>query len=480
MNPLELANVTFGEQSEARWRNLVAKALKGDDIAAWLTAFTEDGLKIVAHSGRIVDAELVYGRSKAGWSVIQRVDDPDVARAALQAKDDLSGGASGLSFVFEGAPNAHGYGLPTASSTIANILDGVSLDGLHIRIETHPHSRATADWLADYLRARKANFGKIQLSLGIDPASILASTGRLKMTIDALEASLPQSLAGFFAAGVPGVLLEADGRTYHNAGATAAQELGAVLSVAASHLRMFEMARQPIAYAAAHIGFAIAVDQDQFISIAKLRALRSLWARVLELSSVSHPIAPQIHAQTSWRMLTCKDPETNILRSAIAVFAAAVGGADSIAALPHTLTHGLPETFARRIARNTQIILKDEAMIGFEDDPAAGSGSIEQLTCDLCAAAWSQFQRLECEGGLLRSLAANQFQKRIYEAAGVRQKRYADGESSIIGTTLFSQNSRRTVSVLKAKKPELKLEAAFHCDALSINRVSEPFEGAQL
>ena len=91
---------------------------------------------------------------------------------------------------------------------------------------------------------------------------------------------MPQSLAHFFALGLPGILLEGDGRVFHNAGATEAQELGIALASAVSHLRMFEEARQPLVYAAPHIGFSIAVDQDQFLSIAKLRALRMLWARV--------------------------------------------------------------------------------------------------------------------------------------------------------------------------------------------------------
>jgi methylmalonyl-CoA mutase len=477
MDLAELANVTFGEQSEARWRALAAKALNGADVDAALTSQTDDGLNIAAVAPRVSNAQPVFARSKGGWTVVQRVDDTDVRRAALQAKDDIASGADGLSLVFEGGANAFGYGLPSEPQSIAAVLDGISLDGLMIRIETHPHSRASADWLADYLRGRKANFGKIQVSLGIDPASILASTGRLKMTIDALEASLPQSLAGFFAAGISGVLLEADGRVYHNAGATEAQELGAVLSVATSHLRMFETARQPISYAAEHIGFAVSVNQDQFTSIAKLRALRLLWARILELSSVKQQIAPHIHAQTSWRMLTYKDSETNIVRSTIAMFAAAVGGANSVSVLPHTLSHGLPEEVARRIARNTQLVLKDEAGLGFVDDPVAGSGSIEQLTSDLCVAAWAEFQRLESEGGLLRSLAANLFQKRIYEASKLRQTQYENGVRAIIGTTAFRANGERAVSVLKASRPTLNLEAAFHCDPLVMSRISEPFEG---
>ncbi|TIV04684.1 MAG: methylmalonyl-CoA mutase, partial [Mesorhizobium sp.] len=184
---------------------------------------------------------------------------------------------------------------------------------------------------------------------------IFAGTGRLRMSIEALQASMPQSLAHFFSMGVPGVLLEADGRVFHNAGATEAQELGTMMASAVSYLRMFEEARQPLVYAAPHIGFALSVDQDQFVSMAKVRALRRLWARVQEACSIAASTA-NIHAETSFRMMTSADPETNILRTTIAAFAAAAGGADSISILPHTIAHGLPTGFARRVARNTQLI----------------------------------------------------------------------------------------------------------------------------
>src|SRR5690606_18329781 len=168
----------------------------------------------------------------------------------------------------------------------------------------------------------------------IDPAAIFAGTGRLRMSIEALRASMPPSLAHFFALGVPGALLEADGRVLHNAGATEAQELGFMLASAVSHLKMFEEARQPLVYAAPHIGFALSVDQDQFVSMAKIRALRKLWQRVQEACDIE-PSPAVVHAETSYRMITRKDAENNILRNTIAVFAAAVGGADSISTLPH-------------------------------------------------------------------------------------------------------------------------------------------------
>src|SRR5690606_31576482 len=116
---------------------------------------------------------------------------------------------------------------------------------------------------------------------------------------------------------------------FHNAGATETQDLGVMMASAALYLRMFAEARQPLVYAVPHIGFSLSVDQDQFLSMAKIRALRTLWAKVQESCEVTPSVAA-VHAETSYRMMTRLDPETNILRSTIACFAAAAGGADTI------------------------------------------------------------------------------------------------------------------------------------------------------
>ena len=128
---------------------------------------------------------------------------------------------------------------------------------VHIRLDVHPASRASVDWLVALLGKRRADPAKLSVSFGIDPAAAFAGNGRLRMSIEALQASMPQSLAHFFVLGLPGILLEGDGRVFHNAGATEAQELGIALASAVSHLRMFEEARQALVYAAPHIGFSL-------------------------------------------------------------------------------------------------------------------------------------------------------------------------------------------------------------------------------
>lgn len=435
-----------------RWLKLAEKALKGEDFEKTLVSHTDDGLRIEPIYPRAEVAHSFPRRDPNNpWRIVQRADDVDPVRANRQLLEDLENGATGVSLIFEGAPNAFGYGLPNSREALETVLKGVNFNQTFVHVDVHPGSRGMAEWLLAALGKQRVDPSKLSLSFGIDAAAILAGSGYLRMTIEALKASMPQSLGHFFSLGLPGALLEADGRVLHNAGATEAQELGYVLSVATSHLRMFEEARQALVYAAPHIGFALAVDQNQFVSIAKLRALRKLWQRIEEMCSIP-PTAATVHAETSYRMMSFADPETNILRTTIAGFAAAAGGADSIAILPHTIAHGLPDAFARRIARNQQLIMIGESKLDFVVDPGRGAGGVEALTDELCEAAWAEFQTLEAEGGALKSLVDGKIQARVIAARDRRATLYADGQRAIVGTTVFKATKERPVETLPAER----------------------------
>jgi len=469
-------NASFPEVGHDGWLKLARKAIGDADFDATLVSETDDGIRIDPLTERRAKAARIERSDPSTpWTVVQRVDDPDPARANAQALADVDGGATGLSIVFEGAPNAFGYGLPATAEALTTALRGVPLGDVSLRVDAHPASRASSDWLVALLGSQRVSPAKLKLAFGIDPAAIFGGTGRLRMSIEALKASMPQSLAHFFALGLPGVLLEADGRVYHNAGATEAQELGAMLATAVLHLRMFEQARQPLVYAAPHVGFATSIDQDQFLGIAKLRALRRLWARVQQECGIE-PAATAVHAETSWRMMTAKDAETNILRTTIACFAAATGGADSISILPYTAAHGLPDAFARRVARNTHLVLAGESGVGFVSDPTAGSGSVEALTDALCDAAWREFQAIEADGGILESLAAGRLQQRIAASREKRLEAIRAGKKPIVGTTLYPLKTERPVNILKAERRSGPTDGAVFCEPLPALRLDENLE----
>jgi methylmalonyl-CoA mutase len=449
-----------------------AAALKGAKIETVEALYSRvEGLDIAPLTARM-HGQTPIAMNRPGWLSLQRVDDPDVVRAAAQAKRDADGGADGLALVFEGAHAAFGRGLPATQDALFAVLDGIDLERTALRIDAHPAIRKTAEWLVEFIQKTKPDPRKLRLATGIDTASIFASTGRMSMSFEALKASLPQSLTGFFASGLPGVLLEADARPVHNAGGTAAQELGFALSVAVGHLRMAGEARQAAGHIAPSIGFALSADQNFAFTVSKLRALRLLWSRVLEASGAKAARPVKLHVETSWRMLSALDAETNILRNAIALSAATFGGADSISVLPHTIANGLPEAAARRISRMMQLIARDESHLGQVMDVAAGSGSLETLTEALCEAAWAEFQAIERLGGPLAALAAGRLQADIAMARSAREA--ALRQTKIIGVNAFRAAEARPVAVLAHGPVATQFAAKVECEALplwSVDRI---------
>ncbi len=451
----------FPQANFGDWQVAALKAAKIDNVQALHSAI--EGLNIQPLVAR-AEGHQPIAMDRPNWLAFQRVDDPDVARAAVQAKVDTKGGADGLALVFEGANNAFGRGLPATKEALFQVLDGIDLETTALRIDAHPSIRKSAEWMFQFIQYNKPNPRKLRLAAGIDTASIFASSGRLAMSFEALKASLPQSLTGFFASGLPGILLEADARPVHNAGGTAAQELGFALSVAVGHLRMAEEARQPAGNIAPSIGFALCADQDLALTIAKFRSLRLLWARVLEACGATLKQPVKIHAETAKRLMATRDPETNILRNTIALAAAALGGADSISILPHTISMGLPDSGARRISRMQHLIAREESHLGQVTDVAAGSGSLEALTGALCEAAWTEFRKIEGEGGPLSSLHSGAFQRRVLTAQVSRDTEMRN--TKIIGVNTFQLENERAVPVLEYPKVATEFPSKVFCESL--------------
>jgi len=410
---------------------------------------------------------------KPRWSIMQRADDPDIDRANRQLKDDVAGGANGVALVFEGAHTAYGYGLPGQPETIAKLFDNVELNGLHIRFENHPHGRGLIDAFVDYVRHRKIDPKRTKLTFSIDPTVVLATTGRLKMSIEALKASLPQSMSSFFSSGLPGIVLDADGRLYHNCGATEAQEIGAMLSVALGHLKMVEEARHHIIYALPHIGFSMSLDQEPSKGLAKIKVLKTLWARLQRNLGVANPFPASIHVETSMRMMTVRDAENNNTRATLAAYAAITGDIDSLTVLPGSFVFGLPDHKARRIARNIQLI------IAYENSPhPANPIHSHEVDCrNLESAAWDMFQRFEAAGGVLNCLLNGTLAKDIEEARGRRNADYSKNARSIIGVTDFAIPPSKPFGIYDTAQAAFQAEGMKHCQPLSLTRDECDFYG---
>jgi methylmalonyl-CoA mutase len=218
------------------------------------------------------------------------------------------------------------------------------------------------------------------------------------------------------------------------------------------------------------IFFRLSCDADQFLTTAKFRALRKLWARVQAACGLA--VEPGfVCAETAWRITTKRDPHVNILRATVAAFAAALGGADAITVLPFTAALGLPDRFARRIARNTQLVLLEESHLAKVADPAAGSGAVEDLTDQLCAAAWALFQEVERAGGIAAALTGGLVQQKVAEIRAERAAAVARRQDALTGATIFPNLTEADVAVDMPAPPR-----ALSASGLRPIRLAEPFD----
>ncbi len=343
----------------------------------------------------------------AVWSALARTTYDGIAISPLGTPDLLDGLAT------SGRPTrVDGWEIRSEVSTNQEAL--VDLEGGVTSLWLRPG--AAPDW-ATLLEGVMLDLAPVVLD-GVDPEGFLSyADGRELATgtnlgFDARAATGEQAALAT-RAGVLGFVVDAT--VVHDQGASDVQELGYAMSVGAQALRALTDAGLTVDDAAALVEFRLAVTDEQFTTIAKLRAARRLWARVLELSgAASHDMRQ--HAVTSRPMMSAYDPWVNMLRTTVAAFAAGVGGADAITVVPFDSPLGRPDAFGRRVARNTSALLISESHVARVTDPAGGAYAVEKLTDDLAATAWDLFGRLD-EGADLAPLIAAAAAERDREVA---------------------------------------------------------------
>ncbi|MEZ0167104.1 methylmalonyl-CoA mutase family protein [Microvirga sp. TS319] len=469
----------FPAATREQWLARVEAVLKGADFVQTLVARSQDGLAIEPLYPKAEGAAGI-ARAEAGrWRVAQRMDHPEPATARDLALADLDGGADALTLVTRHAPAARGFGVAAATpAALDQALAEIRLDLIHLRLDAGGHGRVMAERLVALAEQRGHRLAELSLDLGLDPLGAMAALGHLSAPWDAVAARMGAVLADLSAKGFAGRAFLADGRAYHEAGASEAQELAAVLATALTYLRALEAQGHSLDAARQSLAFLLVADADEFLTVAKFRALRRLWARIEQACGLA-PRPLRLHAETAWRMTTRRDPWVNLLRATLATFAAGIGGADAITVLPFTAALGLPDALARRLARNTQLILLEEAQLWRVADPAAGAGGFEALTEGLCERAWGLLQALEREGGLVASLQQGALQGRIAAVRARRERAVATGQEPITGTSAFPNLHEAPVAVLRPAVPAPPPQpgpAAVTVTPLPSRRTAEGFE----
>ncbi|HZB21806.1 MAG TPA: methylmalonyl-CoA mutase subunit beta [Blastococcus sp.] len=358
-----------------------------------------------------------------GWDVRQRHAHPDVAVTREAIAADLENGVTSVWLVVgEGA-------IPAGE--LGTVLSDVFLDLAPVAVTGGgPGGYDVAEAFLSLVEGRDdvAAGG----SLGLDPLAVHAATGE------------PQDLAGLAdvarrAAAHEGLRsVVVDATVFHDAGASVVEEIGCSLAAGVAYLRALTEGGLSVDEAFGQLEFRYGATADQFTTIAGLRAARRLWDRVGEVSGAAPEArAQRQHAVTSSVMTTKRDPWVNMLRTTVACFAAGVGGADVVTVQPFDAALGLPDSFSRRIARNTQNLLVEEGHLARVLDPAGGSWYVESLTDSLARAAWDWFTEVERAGGLAAALDSGLVRDRIAAAWDERAKRLATRKDAITGVSEF-------------------------------------------
>ncbi len=479
----------FAPASREQWLKLVDKVLKGRDFEKRLVARTADGLRIAplyARADAVAGADVAVpgaapftrgsGRQqgRGGWEVRQLHAEARPAEANTAILEDLAGGVGAIMLRIA----APGWsGLDYTQASVEQALDGVMLGMCPVHLRAGEYTPDAAGSLMAAWRKQGVTDEDARGGLNCDPLGTLARTG-------GLYHSVPKSLdvAARLAADtmpMPGVTaLLADGSVYHDGGATAGQELACVLATIAAYLRAMEAAGLGPDRALPRIAVTLAVDADQFLGIAKLRAARRLVWRLADACGASQAAGGvPFAAETSQRMMTRRDAWVNMLRCTMACTAAGLGGADAVTVLPFTWAMGQPDAFARRIARNTQLVLMEESGLGRVADPAGGSWAVERMTDDLARRAWELFQAIEAKGGMGEALLSGYVQDEIARQGEARAKAVATRRLPLTGTSTFPMLGSDGVTVtpwpIDVLSADLKGAQAA---PVSLRRSSQPFE----
>ncbi len=436
----------FPPAREEEWRRLVERALRGRGLES-LVSRTDDDIAVeplytpadaageegLPGSFPALRGARAAGNLPAGWEVRQLHRHPDPEVAAAEIAEDLARGVHSVWLRLDrrftrGGETPDGTVLLDAAD-LAPILAACRQAGAGLALDPG----GDVGRVAALLRERTASGPTIEL--GADPLGA-ALCGEHPTPEEALAATaeIVPSLAQ-----QPGIgrLLCASGLPWHDAGASEAQELAATLATAIAYLRLLTEAGLAPEQAAGRIGLRLAADPDIFATSAKLRVARRLWAQVMRHCGIGD-VAPHLHAVTAPRVMTRRDPWTNMLRVTAAVLAAALGGADAVTALPFDHAIGLPDRFARRIARNTQLVLLLESRLHHPIDPLGGSWFAGRFADELAHRAWDLLRAIEAEGGMARALHRGRIQE---EVLAVRERRLHDlarGRVLLVGVSRFA------------------------------------------
>ena len=476
----------FPPASYDQWRALAEADLKGASFQQKLVTHTYEGIEIqplytrrdqlgpreaVGLPGEppFVRSSRPLGAVVGGWDLRQEHAHPDLTATNRAIIEDLEGGVTSIELRLDSASRdgldpddpvtaqtAGRDGLMAYSlADFDHALSGVRLDLVGVSLDAGTAFLPAAALLASLWKRRGLAPNQARGVFNADPWGELAREGELPYSPETAR-KLLADLAAWTAKSYPSVTaVGVDTSVYHQAGATAAQDVAFAVATGVEYLRAMIDAGLNIDSAARQMLFKFRLGTHHFLAISKLRAARRLWSRVVEVSGGSPAAgAMRIHARAGRRVLTRRDPYVNLLRNTAGVFAAGLGGAESITSVPFDSPIGLPSDLSRRIARNTLLILQEEAHLHRVIDPGGGSWFLERLTGQIAEKAWGIFQEIERQGGMLAALKSGWIAAEIDSAFAPRAKDIARRKEGITGVSEFPDVAQKPV-----RQPSIDMSA---------------------
>lgn len=428
----------FPEISSETWRNKIESDLKGADFEKKLVWQTDEGipvqpfyraedladLKYLDHAGSLKPVS----SAPNGWVICQDIiPGKDPAEANSKVKLALKGGSQAIRIQLGKVRNPD-------KGMLEQLLEGVPLGETEILFQGFLGADALYEDYTEIARQNGIDPSKLKGLLGADPLGKMATSGIPVATIDGLGKLV--SKAGELTPEIR--VIDVNGSLMQEAGGTLTQELAFTLSMANEYMAILTAKGIEASEVAASMQFSMASGPNYFMEIAKIRAARILWSKIAEAYGLQ-PESSQVQIQSTtsqWNM-TLYDPHVNMLRGTTEAMSAILGGADLITVLPYDHPYGKSSEYSERVARNVQIILRDEAYLDRIADPAAGSYYIENLTDSIAERAWELFLEIENKGGFRVALEKGFVQDQLSKSKQKKLDRMASGRDHLLGTNAF-------------------------------------------
>lgn len=468
------------------WEEVIKQDLKGADYDKKLIWKTLEGFNVKPYYRDENLKELDYLKTNPSdfpytrgtkpdnnWEIRQDFEVNDVEEANKFALKLIGSGMTSLGFIIN---------RDLTEQEFEKLLNKINLEEININLIVKELTGKYVHMLITYAEKLKLDLKKIKGSNEHDALSYLLLNGKTACgenncrCTEKMYFGLKDKLPNFR-------LISVNAKNFHNAGASVVQELAFGLTMGAEYLQKFISQGYAIDEIASQIRFNFAVGSNYFMEIAKLRAAKLLWAKIVEENKPKDINSAKIyiHSETSTWNKTIYDPYVNMLRVTTEAMSAVLGGTDSLNVLPFNIVFEEPTDFSMRIARNVQLIIKEEAHFNKVVDPGAGSYYIENLTDSLIEKAWELFLAVDEKGGFINAFMSGFIQKSIEDIINTRNKDIATRKEIILGTNQFPNFNEKKPDV------ELKEESKYISDSeeqiakpLKLYRGSEEFEKLRL